>query len=347
MTGSCKIAVAGAGLIGRRHIEIIRTCAPDVGLAAIVDPADEARQFAESLRVPWYSSLEQMFASSRPDGVILATPNQLHVENGLECVAVGCPILVEKPIAVSSADAVALVDAANAADVPLLVGHHRRHNPIVQTARTLIDEGRLGKLITVHSTCWFRKPAEYFAPEWRRKPGAGPIGINAIHDVDLLRYLCGDIVSVQATSTNAARGFEVEDTVVTILKFASGALGTLNLSDSVASPWSWELTSGENAEFSKTTQSCYLVGGSKASLSVPDLRIWQHQNEDGHWKTPITATAISSQNVDPLAAQAAHFVDVIRGNATPLVSGEEGIKSLRVIEAMRQSASRDQAVVLD
>lgn len=343
---SCKIVVAGAGLIGRRHAEILRAGTAKAELTAIVDPADTGRDYAESIDTAWYPSLRQLFAETKPDGVILATPNQVHVENGLECVAAGCPILVEKPIAASSEEARTLVNAAQAANVPLLVGHHRRHNPIVEKARTLIDEGHLGKLITVHSTCWFLKPKEYFAPEWRRKAGAGPIGINAIHDIDLLRHLCGDIVRVQAVSSNVTRGFEVEDTAVTLLQFESGALGTFNLSDTVASPWSWESTSGENPDFPATTQSCYLIGGTRASLSVPDLRIWQHDDENGHWKTPISGTAFSIHNVDPLVAQASHFVNVIRGRAAPVVSGEEGMKSLRVIEAMRQSAQTERAVTI-
>ena len=346
MTGPCNIAVAGAGLIGRRHAEILREAAPDVALAAIVDPADAARRYAESLDAPWYSSLQDMFASFKPDGVILATPNQIHVENGLECIETGCPILVEKPIAVSSDEARALVDAANAADVHLLVGHHRRHNPIIQKARMLIDEGHLGKVITVHSTCWFLKPKEYFAPEWRRTFGAGPIGINAIHDIDLLRYLCGDIDRVQAISSSAARGFEVADTVAALLHFESAALGTYTVSDTVASPWSWEMTSGENPEFHATTQSCYLIGGSEASLSIPDLKVWQHEGSNGHWKTPISATSYSSDDADPLVAQIYHFAEVIRGDAVPLVSGEEGLKSLRVIEALSESAMSNRAVEL-
>ena len=341
----CEIAVAGAGLIGRRHAEIIRTAARDVRLAAIVDPADEARDYADSINTRWYASLAEMFSASKPDGVILATPNQVHVENGLECVAAGCPMLVEKPIAVSSEKAQYLVDAARATDIPILVGHHRRHNPIIQKARSIIDEGYLGDITALHVTSWFLKPDDYYSPEWRRRDGSGPLMINAIHDVDLLRHLCGDIVRVHAISSNSRRGFDVEDTIAAFLMFQSGALGAFSLSDTVASPWSWETTSGENTEFTTTSENCYLIGGTKGSLSIPNLRVWRHE-DGGHWKKPIHATPFPVQNVDPLVAQIMHFVDVIRGHETPLVSGEEGIRSLKVVEALRESALAGVAIDL-
>ncbi len=207
--------------------------------------------------------------------------------------------------------------------------------------------GHLGEIIAVHGTCWFLKPKEYFAPEWRRKKGAGPVGINAIHDVDLLRYLCGDVSRVHAISSNMTRGFEVEDTAAALLHFHSGALGTFTVSDTIASPWSWELTSGENPDFDSTMQSCYLIGGSKAALSVPDLKVWHHDGSNGHWKTSISSTPVSSGSVDPLVAQINHFAEVIRGDAEPLVPGEEGLKSLRVIEALRESAVSSRSVDLD
>ncbi len=119
------------------------------------------------------------------------------------------------------------------------------------------------------------------------------------------------------------------------------------MSDTIASPWSWELTSGENPDFDSTMQSCYLIGGSKAALSVPDLKVWQHDGSDGHWKTSINATSISSGSVDRLVAQMNHFAQVIRGDTGPLVPGEEGLKSLRVIEALRKSAISGRPVDLD
>ena len=167
-------------------------------------------------------------AADKPEGVIVATPNQVHVENGLECVAAGVPVLVEKPIADDVASAIRLVEAAEARGVPLLVGHHRRHNPMIQAAKRAIEAGRLGAVLAVHGFCWFFKPDDYFDVSWRREKGAGPVLVNLIHDVDNLRYLCGEIVAVHAFESNAVRKHAVEETAVIALRFSSGVLGTVN-----------------------------------------------------------------------------------------------------------------------
>ena len=114
-----------------------------------------------------------------------------------------------------------------------------------------------------------------------------------LHVVDDLRNICGDVIGVQAAESNTARGFPVEDTAAMILRFASGALGTLIISDAAASPWSWELTSGENKAYPHTHQFCYLVAGTKGSLTVPRLDVWSHEG-DGWW-TPIQ----SARSVEP------------------------------------------------
>ena len=92
-----RIAVAGAGLIGKRHIEEVDASRP-AKLASIVDPGPAGTELAEKYGVPLYQSLAELFEKDKPDGVILATPNQMHVDGGLECVAAGVPVIVEKPI---------------------------------------------------------------------------------------------------------------------------------------------------------------------------------------------------------------------------------------------------------
>jgi predicted dehydrogenase len=180
MDGIVSIAVAGAGLIGKRHVEAIAAAGEAVRLHAIVDPADTAAAYAADCGVPWYPSLSALLATDRPDGVILGTPNQVHVENGLECVAAGIPTLVEKPIAGDAASARRLVEAATRAGVPLAVGHHRRHNPLVAAAKAEIEGGALGRIVAVHGMFWLFKPDDYFDVAWRRQPGAGPLAVNLI-----------------------------------------------------------------------------------------------------------------------------------------------------------------------
>lgn len=338
-----RIAVVGYGLVGKRHADVLRR-STRASLAAIVEPDMAGQQDAASLGVPVFGTLEELFAFGGYDGIILATPTPLHIEQGLACIADGCPVLIEKPIAVSSHDAKVLTDAAEIKGVPLLVGHHRRHNGMVQAAKRAIDDGAIGAVRSVQATCWFYKPDYYFdiAP-WRTKKGAGPISVNLVHDVDLLRHLCGEVTEVHAASAPSARGFENEDLASAILTFASGTIATISVSDSIVAPWSWELTARENPAYPATDQSCYLIGGSEGGLSLPDLRVWRHQNESDWW-TPIAATSLLCSSEDPLVVQIGHFADVIEGHTAPLVTGLEGLRSLEVVEAIAESAATRKSV---
>ncbi|HSF90609.1 MAG TPA: Gfo/Idh/MocA family oxidoreductase [Paracoccaceae bacterium] len=336
MKQKIRIAVVGAGLIGKRHLAAI-SVSEEAEVACVIDPTEAGRAYAQENGFQYYNSIAAMVAAGGTDGVILATPNQVHVENGLECVAAGLPTLVEKPLASDVASAQTLVDAALAADVPLLTGHHRRHNPLIQAAKARIDAGDLGTVTAIHGQCWFFKPDDYFDVAWRRAKGAGPVFVNLIHDIDLLRYLCGDVVSVQAMESNAVRGNAVEETAVILLRFENGALGTVNVSDTVVAPWSWEMTARENPAYPAVDQSCYTVGGTHGSLSLPDLTFWHHP-ERRSWWAPISATRSPRSYDDPLACQIAQFAAVIRGEESPLVSGAEGLATLKVVEAVKRAA---------
>ncbi|KAB2854082.1 MAG: Gfo/Idh/MocA family oxidoreductase, partial [Bauldia sp.] len=140
MTAQVRIAVIGAGLIGRTHVAVLRSADPDFTLAAVADPSPAAAEEARALGYPIYAEVEEMLAREKPDGVVVAVPNQLHVEVGLACVARRIPIVVEKPVADSVAEALHLVEAGEQAGVPILVGHHRRHNPIMRKAAEIVRD---------------------------------------------------------------------------------------------------------------------------------------------------------------------------------------------------------------
>ncbi|MCW1750421.1 Gfo/Idh/MocA family protein [Rhizobium acaciae] len=339
-----EIAVMGAGLIGRRHVERILS-EPGTVLSAVIDPSAAGRDFAETVGARSYRNFLDIRVEDRPDGVIVATPNQLHVENGMEIVAVGIPVLIEKPIADDVDAAAALVAAGEKAGIPLLVGHHRRHNPMVLAVKQIVDGGRLGRIVTVHGTFWVAKPDDYFDIPWRREAGAGPVFVNLIHDVDLFRYLFGEVEAVHAMESHAVRNHAVEDTTVVTLRFASGVLATLNGSDAVAAPWSWETTTGENPAFPRYDQFCYQIGGTRGSLGIPDLTLWTSSSKPD-WLEQLAQERVPYQAADPLCVQLRHFCDVIRGDATPLVSGREGLATLRVVEAIKRSARWGQMIHL-
>jgi len=340
------LAIVGFGLIGQRHAEAIET-APRVKLVAVVEPEGSASRAAVDPSVAVFADIAQMLEDTRPDGVIIASPTTLHIVHARQCVASGVPTLMEKPISDDLAAAQELTREAIQTNVDLLVGHHRRFNPIIQRAHDLIRSGAVGDVRAINTICWFYKPDHYFdnAP-WRKKKGAGPVSVNLIHDVDLMRYFCGEVIAVQAQFTSSKRGYENEDVASAILRFKSGAIGTVSVSDSIAAPWSWEFTSDENPAYPSTQQSTYFIGGSEGSISVPDLHVWKHQGELDWWN-PMQSEREPAKNLDPLVNQIAHFRRVILGLERPLVSGTEGTKSLAVIDAIQRAAVTQELVQLE
>src|SRR6266508_805420 len=167
-----RIAVAGAGLIGLRHIEETQR-SRSAQLSAIVDPSPRAAEIAKKEGVPIYSSLDELIAKDRPDGIVLATPNQMHVAQGLQCIAVDIPVLVEKPIAHTLEEGKRLVETAERANAKLLVGHHRPHSPILHKAVEVIKSGILGPIVAVMGSAVFYKPDTYYGEAPGRSEAVG------------------------------------------------------------------------------------------------------------------------------------------------------------------------------
>jgi predicted dehydrogenase len=335
-----KIVVAGAGVIGRRHIALLQKN-PRVRLCAVVDPAPAAQAVATANGVPLFETLPDFFALSdiKPHGVILATPNQHHVRGAFECLQHFTPALIEKPLAANFEDVVALRAALQFRAVPILVGQHRRHSALLIEAQRVIASGELGRIVSVNSSALFCKPDSYFNEGlWRKRLGGGPLLINLIHEIDNIRFLCGsscgDIVAVQAMASNSVRGFEVEDSAAITLRFENGSLGSLILSDAAAAPRSWEQTSGEDAAYARYADqdSCF-VAGTLGSIAIPSLRRWQVQGE-GSWNEAMRTETSRVDTVDPLARQLDHFCDVIEGRSPPKVTVDDAARSLSVTLAV-------------
>ncbi|MEP0518857.1 MAG: Gfo/Idh/MocA family oxidoreductase [Hyphomicrobiales bacterium] len=335
-----SISVIGAGLIGKRHIHHISR---EAELASIVDPDHAAKDLAAELNVPYFSSISQMISSNRPDGAVIATPNRLHETHGIECLQEGLPVLIEKPITSDLASAERLVTISEDLNTPILVGQHRRHNPLIKAAKEVIEKGSLGEIQAIQGTCWLFKPDDYFDTAWRVGAGSGPILINLIHDIDLMRYLCGEIETVQALKSSRVRGLGVEETAAIMMRFCNGILCTFSLSDVIASPLSWELSSGENSAYPMCGGSCYHFGGTHGSLSLPDFGLWHHVGLRSWW-SGLSRASLPYERVDPLAVQARHFSDVCLGKSAPLVSGREGLETLRVIEAIITAAECEETI---
>ncbi len=344
MNRRCRIGLIGAGVMGRAHLDLIAK-SEDFEVAGVADPTAAILDQLSAKGYPTYADHRRMLDDTRPDGVLIASPNKYHVPAAIDCIERGIATLIEKPVSDSLEGALRLLDALRGAKAPVLVGHHRRHNPLLKRAAEHIASGGLGKVVAVHGTWLRRKPDEYFQDKWKLQAamGGGVLLINTIHDVDCLRMLCGDIVSVQAMTSNATRGFDVEDTAVVTLRFASGALGTLTISDATVAPWCWEMTSQEDPRFATIPETCYTICGTKGSLAVPTLETWTNEPNGGR-AAPFIRRRLYHLPADALTGQLAHFAQVIRGEAPPLVSAADAAQTLAATLAIRISASEGRVV---
>lgn len=340
-----RIALIGAGIMGRQHLHHLRQL-PDAELCAIVDPSPQAAQLADEFGVAYFGDLQTLLDTRRAEAVIIANPNSSHVPSALRCIEMGLPVLLEKPVGVHLSEVRELVAAVERSGVPVLVGHHRRHNPLIVKARKLLQDGALGRLTTVTALWQLQKPSSYYDVAWRREPGAGMLLTNLIHDLDLLRHLCGEVEQVQAITSNAARGFANEDSAVVILRFANGALGSLIGSDAVAAPWSWELTSGENPVYPRQPdQPCYLLAGTRGALSIPQLKHWAYCEQGAGWHEPLHVQHEPFAADEALRQQLQHFIAVARADVPPLVSAADAGRTLALYEAICRAAADASACV--
>jgi predicted dehydrogenase len=331
-----RIAIAGSGAVGKEHLRRVQLN-PRTAVAIVADPDSSA---AQSAGVPWCSSVEQAIEIAKPDAVILATPTNRHVKHTLLCLAEGLPVLVEKPVAESVHSAARLVESLERRLTPVLVGFHRRHSPALQAAARSVTSGALGKIVAIQATTLYCKPPAYFDVAWRRSAGGGgPIQINMAHDLDTCRWIGGEIAAVQAASSNSVRGFDVEDTAAVTLEFASGALGSIVVSDCAVSPRSWEHTSGENPFYPRVPdQDALFIAGTEGSLAVPTMSLWSQPDNARSWALPFNFSRVPYEAADPLSLQLEHFCDVVEGKAAPLVTVHDALRTLAVTIAIRDSA---------
>jgi len=351
---SVRIGIIGLGTIGKTHWEVVRQ-SPQTELVAIADPTPAALEFARAGKVSGYADYREMLAQERLEGVIVAVPNAEHVPVALDCIGRDVAVLVEKPVSDSVPAALRMCEVAKARAVPLLVGHHRRHNTAIQRVRQAIADGLIGRPVTATVMYNQLKTASYFDLGWRREPGGGPILINLIHEIDLIRFVFGEIHSVQAMSSNAVRGFAVEDTAAVMLRFRGGTIGTISVSDTAVSPYSWDLASGEfdsmlgtSDQMNRQKVTTHVFAGTEGAVTLPTLKYYNYTGvaEPG-WRSDLHAETLVAADEDTYLRQIEHFARVIRREDAPLVSGLDGVRTLQATLAVKDAASTGQIVFLD
>jgi predicted dehydrogenase len=332
-----RIAVIGAGFMGRQHVGFVQA-APEATLVGVADPAlPEGAEFG----CPVFGAAGDLLKAVEPDAVIIANPNALHVDTAVECLEAGVAVLLEKPVAADYATARRLVEAVDRLDGRLLVGHHRRHHPAVARARQAIRDDELGRLVAVSGLWSARKDDAYFTDvPWHTRRGAGVTLINVVHDLDLLRHLCGEVAEIQALDSRQVRGLEVEDTISLSLRFESGAVGSFLASDAGVSPWGWDQATEETPAFPFVPDEvAYRFVGTRGALSVPNLALYAYGPAvPPDWHSPLSRTYLPAAPRGSFHAQLDHFIEVARGRVAPLVSAEDASRTLALVEAAAHAA---------
>ena len=315
-----RLLVVGGGLIGSRHVATVQAH-PDCELAGLVDPDPSIPADPD---VPRFYRIQDV--TGPIDGAIIATPTHLHAEHGMYAARQGWPVLIEKPVAGDLEGALALQEALRTAGVASLVGHHRRYHAAVQQLKEVITQGKIGRIVAANLIWAMRKPNNYFEGNWRAA-GGSPVLINLVHDIDLLRFVIGEINCTTALPASGLRGADRIESGAVALAFSNGAVGTICFSDTSPSPWGFEAGTGENPNIGETGQDMMWIMGTKGAVSFPSLTLWVGQDWAIAAKKQPMPVAQNART--PLQAQLDHFLGVIDG-ALPLVDVADATQTVRI-----------------
>ncbi|MFK7751388.1 MAG: Gfo/Idh/MocA family protein [Sedimentitalea sp.] len=315
-----RVVVAGAGLIGKRHVQTVLEH-PNCELVGVVEPNPSIQT-----DVTRFDSMSDV--KTPVDGVIIATPTHLHAAHTVEAAQRGWHVLIEKPVAGTLSDARAVQTHLAGTNIRSLVGHHRRYHACVQQLKSLIADGSLGKVVTVSLIWAMNKPDSYFDGNWRTA-GGSPVMINLVHDIDLLRFVIGDITQTAALRGAALRGNERIESGAVAVMFDNGATGTIAFADTTPTPWGFEAATGENPNIPATHQDMLWITTTKGAISFPSMTVWSGTD----WTAPATPIPFDkAENTrTPLEAQLDHFVEVMDG-AQPLIDVADATRTLAIAE---------------
>ncbi len=343
MTRKLRYALIGCGRIAPNHIAAACKNAASLTLCAVCDVLPERMEAVlaqvperERAQVARYTDYRQMLAEVKPELVAIATESGLHAQIGLDVITAGANLIIEKPLALSMADARALVAAAREKGIKLCACHQNRFNKSIQKIRSAVEENRFGRML--HGAAhvrWNRGPDYYEQAPWRGTwaQDGGALMNQCIHNIDLLRWMMGDGVrEVVAYTDNLCHGYiEAEDLGLALVRFESGAYGIIEGTTNVF-PHNLEET-------------LYLFGESgtvkAGGKSVNVIEEWDFRDGRGDPATIKMEFGENPPNIygfghTPLYADMAQAV---LQNREPYVSGEAGMRALELVLAIYQSAA--------
>jgi UDP-N-acetyl-2-amino-2-deoxyglucuronate dehydrogenase len=333
--------IVGTGVIAAIHAEAIAML-PDAALAAVTDVAPgAAAAFAAARGCAVEPDLSTLLARRDIDVVCVCVPSGLHASVGVQAAKARKHLVVEKPIDVSLDGADRLIGAAEAAGVALTVISQHRFDPGLVELKRLLAAGALGRLVLGEaSTKWYRSQAYYDSAAWRGTYAmdGGSLMNQGVHYVDLLRWCMGPVREVTAVCSTQAHQIEVEDTSLAIVRFGSGAVGTI-VSSTAAFPG-----------FPQRLE----VTGTEGTVIVEDGRMTRRAIRTdppaGDGPVPSASTSAAADpaalEVANHAAQIADLLAAVDSGREPAVSGQSAREALEIVLAVYESSRTGRPVAL-
>ncbi len=336
-----RFALVGCGRIAKNHFGAMKQHADRIELVGVcdIDPAALDAAVKET-GTKGYSNLAAMLADTNADIVVLTTPSGLHPEQAIEIAEAGRHVMTEKPMATRWHDGLRMVKACDDANVRLFVVKQNRRNATLQLLKRAVEQGRFGKIYSVAINVFWTRPQDYYdSAKWRGtwEFDGGAFMNQASHYIDLLDWVIGPVESVMAYTATLARDIEVEDSGVAVLRWRSGAMGTLNVS---------MLTYPKNMEGSITIlgeKGAVRIGG----VAVNEIQKWEfaepHEDDEKVRAASYETTSVYGFG-HPLYYD--NVIKTLRGEVEPETDGREGLKSLELLIAMYLSARDGKRVAL-
>ncbi len=340
-----RYALIGCGRISPNHIAAAKS--NDLEIVGICDVDEKMMEEKASKfelgSVHRYTDYHEMLEKEKPELVAIATESGRHAAIALDCIEVGCNLIIEKPIALSLADADAIVEAGKRKGVKVCVSHQNRFNKSIQKIREAMEEGRFGRMFygTAHIR-WCRDHAYYSCAPWRGTwaQDGGALMNQCIHNIDLLRWMMGDEVEEVVGMTDRLNHdyIEAEDFGTALVKFKNGAYGILE---------------GTTDLYPKNLEETLYLFGEKGTIkaggqSVNRIEEWRFADELDDPEAVKAEFAENPPNVygfghTPLYAD---VMDAIQNDREPYVNAEAGRRALELVLAVYKSAAEGKAVKL-
>ena len=336
-----KVGVIGCGSIAKyRHLPEYKLN-KNVEIVAVCDiVAERAEKMAEEYGAKAFSDYKEVLKLEDIDAISVCLPNYLHAPVSIDALNTGKHVICEKPMATSKEEAEAMINAAKRNDKKLMIAHNQRFVASHQKAKEIIESGKIGKIYSFKTTFGHPGPEGWSvdgAGSWffnKEKAFIGAMGDLGVHKADLMRYLLGEFTEVGAfIETNAKQNTDVDDNAVCILRTESGIIGTL------AASWAY-MSGGDNST---------IIYGEKGTLRLeadPEYSLIEEYRDGSvvyHKLDKIQTNEDGGQSTSHVIN---HFVDCIVENKEPLINGEEGMKSLKIILAALESKETKQIVSL-